>query len=661
MGTSAPNRHAPPSAASAQRRSVQRVTDNPWAAVFVLVVAAALVLALVWDWNWFKGPIERQVQARTGRQLQIAGDLEVDLGRTTVVRAGGLKFANAGWSPRRTMASAEGLEVHLRLAPLFVGRVEVPRLRLTRPRLLLEPGATPGTGNWQFGADDEGSPAPVGNVHVDDGLLRFLDAGEDTDVVVAIASEKAKPSDPDSAAPIRLRGSGQWRDNAFTLHGRADSPLELQDTSRPYRFDLKAAAGATRAHVRGGLVNPLQLDDFQLRMALSGDDLQDLHPLTGVALPPSPPYTLDGDLSRQATTWRYGGFRGRVGDSDLAGTASIDTGGERLYLRANLTSARLDLDDLAGFLGGTPTADAGAAGSPEPRRRDRAADTTGRVIPDTPYELGKLRSMDADVRLKAARIEAPGWPIDDMEAHLLLENGLLRLDPLSFGVAGGDLRADIRMDARESPIRTRVSTNARGLDLARLLPEVELAQNAVGKVGGSLTLAGSGNSVAGMLASSHGDVAVGMGRGRISNLLMEFAGLDLAEILKFKLTEDRQIPVRCAFGDFAVEDGVMTARTLAFDTTDTILVGSGSISLRDETLDLLIRPRPKDRSLLSLRAPLTVDGTFRDPSFRPDYKRVGLRGALALALGSIAPPAALLATLELGPGEDSGCGGNYAK
>ena len=42
-------------------------------------------------------------------------------------------------------------------------------------------------------------------------------------------------------------------------------------------------------------------------------------------------------------------------------------------------------------------------------------------------------------------------------------------------------------------------------------------------------------------------------------------------------------------------------------------------------------------------------------------KRVGLRGAIALALGSIAPPAALLATLELGPGEDTQCGGRYAK
>jgi uncharacterized protein involved in outer membrane biogenesis len=268
--------------------------------------------------------------------------------------------------------------------------------------------------------------------------------------------------------------------------------------------------------------------------------------------------------------------------------------------------------------------------------------------------------MDADVRWKAHRIDAPKLPLDDMDAHLLLENGVLQLKPLNFGVAGGDIRSDIRMDARESPIRTRADIAARGLNLAPLLPDVKLAQDAIGKVGGDIALSGSGNSIAKMLGSSNGDAALGMGRGQVSNLLMEYAGLDIAEALKFLVRGDRKVPIRCAFGDFAVKDGVMTARALAFDTTDTIIVGEGTISLRDETLQLKLRPRPKDRSLLVFRSPLIVEGSFKAPKFHPDYARVGLRGAIALALGSIAPPAALLATLELGPGEDSGCGGKYA-
>jgi uncharacterized protein involved in outer membrane biogenesis len=275
--------------------------------------------------------------------------------------------------------------------------------------------------------------------------------------------------------------------------------------------------------------------------------------------------------------------------------------------------------------------------------------------------LTKLRAMDADVRLRAVRINAPSLPLDDMDAHLLLEGGMLKLDPLNFGVADGDIRSRIRMDARTDTIRTRADAKLAGLNLSKLLPKVELAQNAIGKISGEVGIEGTGNSIAAMLGSSDGNIAMGMGHGRISNMLMEMAGIDLAEIIKFKLGGDRQIPVRCAFADFGVDNGLMTTRSFAFDTSDTILIGSGTVNLRDEKLDLTIRPRPKDRSLLVFRTPLRVDGTFKNPAVHPDLAGVGLRGAIALTLATITPPAALLATLELGPGEDSGCGGRYAK
>src|SRR5690606_40251468 len=125
-----------------------------------------------------------------------------------------------------------------------------------------------------------------------------------------------------------------------------------------------------------------------------------------------------------------------------------------------------------------------------------------------------------------------------------------------------------------------------------------------------LESAGSGNSIAGMLGSAEGEVAVGIGRGQVGNLVLELAGIDIFEALRFLLTGDQVVPIRCAFADYAVEDGVMQARALAFDTTDTIIVGEGSIDLGEETLDLELRPRPKDRSILTLRSPLVVDGTF---------------------------------------------------
>lgn len=641
------------------------ISRHPWLTVFALLALAIVALVLLWDWNWFKGPIQRQVEHRTGRAFEIGGDLDVDLGWVPTIRADRVRFGNAAWSKQVTMATVDRVEFDLDLKPLLHRVVRIPRLRLVRPDLHLEVGPD-GIGNWRFGTPGT-TDLQFRRLWIDQGKLAFLDAARKTDIKVDVASEQ--PKGTETAPPISAKGGGRWKGNKFTIEGRAQSPLALGDADSPYRIDARASAGATSAHARGTLLDPLRMRDFDLQLALSGSNLDDLYPLIGLTLPPSPPYALDGHLTRDITStkggrrvvWHYDRFSGKVGDSDLAGDLSVETGGPRPYLRATLSSQRLDFDDLAGFVGAAPQAGGGEASNPELAALAARQQARTRVLPDTPFKLDRLRAMDADVRWKARRITAPTLPLDDMDAHLKLENGLLRLDPLNFGVAGGDIRSVIRLDSREATIRTRAAITARGLDIAKLMPDVKLAKDAIGKVGGDIAITGGGNSVAKMLATADGDIAIGMGRGQISNLLMEWAGLDIAEALKFLVTHDRNVPVRCAFGDFAVSDGVMTTRALAFDTTDTIIVGEGTISLRDETLDLRLRPRPKDRSLFVLRSPLLVNGTFKDPSFRPDLKRVGLRGAIALTLASIAPPLALLATIELGPGEDSSCGGRYAK
>lgn len=636
-----------------------RVRRHPVLVALAFVALALAILIALWDWNWFKGPIERQVQARTGRTLDIGGDLDVDLDwRAPTIRAEQVRFGNAEWSRQPEMAYAERADLQIALWPLLRGQVLLPRIRLDRPRLLLETNPKGGAGNWVFGEPGE-SRMEFRRVDVERGFLRFHDAPQRTDIRIGVSSQHTRARD--ATAPVSVVGGGAWKGNAFKLNGTAASPLLLREREVPYRIDVRASAGATSAHARGTLLDPLRLRGFNLQMRLSGRDMADLYPLLGLAIPSTPPYWLDGHFSREGEVWHYRDFDGRIGDSDMHGDASVDTAGKRPYLRAALTSKRLDFDDLAGFVGGSPQSGAGETANTEQQTRDAGAKASGRLIPDTPYQLDKLRAMDADVRLRATRINAPSLPLDDMDAHLILESGLLRLDPLNFGVADGDIRSRIRMDARTSTIHTRADADITGLNLAPLLPKVELAQNAIGKVGGKVSLEGSGNSVAGMLGSSDGSVLLGMGRGRISNLLMEMAGIDLAEIIKFKLEGDKQIPVRCAFADFTVDEGVMTARSLAFDTTDTILVGSGTVNLREETLDLTIKPRPKDRSLLAFRTPLRVDGNFRNPKIHPDLARVGLRGAIALSLATITPPAALLATFETGPGEDAGCGGRYAK
>ncbi|MEA9586686.1 AsmA family protein [Xanthomonas sp. WHRI 10064A] len=649
--------NAPPTAVTPSARTARR---RRWLIGLGSVVVIVAILLLLFDWNWLRGPVERMVSAKTGRVFHL-GHLDVDLGRTTTVRGERLQLGNAAWSKRGAMAELNAAEIDVELWPLLRGKVRLPEIRLDQPTVLLEAGNETHPGNWVFDTQKgDGSMPRLGRLLVTKGRLQYIDDAMRSNIDVAIDS-LAPPRSDQRAAPIGIDGKGRWKGYPFTLKGNTASPLELSQSEHPFRIDLRGSAGATRTHVRGTLTNPFQFRVFNLQMALSGQDMQDLYPLTGVAMPSTPPYTLDGHLRRDGDVWRYETFTGTAGDSDLSGTAEVDLRNKRPFLRADLASKRLDFDDLAGFVGAPPKTGANESANAEQKKQAAQLAASARILPTTPYDLSKLRAMDAQVRWRAQRINAPSWPLDDMDASLTLKDGLLQLDPLNFGVAGGDIRSTIRMDARNPVITTQLKAGIRGIRLDRLFPDATLAKQASGAIGGELDLRGRGNSIAAMLGSADGSIGVGMGRGHVGNLIMELAGLDIAESLKYLIIKDRQIPVRCMFGDFGVKDGLMQSRALAFDSTDTIIVGEGNISLKNETLDLLLRPRPKDRSILSLRSPLRIAGTFKDPSFRPDFKALGLRGAIAVALATIAPPAALLATFEPGPGKDSDCGGKYVQ
>jgi len=158
-----------------------------------------------------------------------------------------------------------------------------------------------------------------------------------------------------------------------------------------------------------------------------------------------------------------------------------------------------------------------------------------------------------------------------------------------------------------------------------------------------------------MLGSASGDVAVLMGKGEISNILLEFMGLDGGEVIKFLLSGDRNVQLRCAAAAFDVKQGLMSSRAIVLDTSDTVITGQGQISLRNETLDILLKPQPKDMSIFSLRSPLRIGGTFADMSAGPEKAALAGRAGLALLLGAINPLLALAATIETGPGVDADC------
>ena len=376
---------------------------------------------------------------------------------------------------------------------------------------------------------------------------------------------------------------------------------------------------------------------------MSGASMSHLYPLTGVTLPDTPPFSTDGHLTGQlhahASTFHYDDFNGRVGGSDLHGSVVYATGSPRPKLTGTLTSNLLHFDDLAPLIG----ADSNAA---KAQRDDATKQPADKVLPVEPFGTERWRTMDADVRFTGRRIlRKAELPIQDLSTHLLMEDGVLTLDPLRFGVAGGNLDATIALDGRASPMHGRMTVAARRLQLRQLFPTVQLMSNSSGEINGAASLTGNGNSVAALLGSSSGELRLLMSGGTISDTLMEEAGLNVANVLLDKLFGDKPVQIQCAAADFAGRDGVYDSRLFVFQTEDATVDIGGKVDFAGEKLDLDLHPHSRGVRVFSLRSPLYVRGTFKNPDVGVEKGPLLARAAGAAALGAIAAPLAALGAL----------------
>lgn len=612
-----------------------RWTLGVLAALAAVIVVALIALAL-FDWNRARGWIGDQVQKRTGREFIIEGNLKVrPFSLNPRIHAEQVSLGNAPWGEDRPMVAVDTVDFSISLLALLGGRIYLPDVALGEAEVLLQRDKE-GRRNWVLNPDEQkqekGEPPQIGRLAVNRGQLTVRDVQTDTDVVLNIHTT------PEEKYGVAFDAKGKAKGYRFSTKGVGGGLLSLQDQATPYPLKMTASIGKATITAEGTVTGLTALTAVDARVAISGNDIAALADALDLSFPHTAPYKLAGRLQREGQVWTYRDFTGRVGESDLRGALSVDLSSPRPTLRGKLLSRLLDISDLGGLIGEKP-------GQPDKK-------PPGKVLPSEPIDLAKLRRIDAHVSLAAQKFRnRDKLPLDDIDMKIDLVDGLLKVDPLVFGVAGGKLNSSVAVDARNKVITSDIKAAFSNLHINKLVPGTDMLDDSFGAVDGKVQLKGRGNSAAGVLGTSNGRIDLVSHGGQVSNLVMEAAGADIGEILKFFIGGDQKIELRCAVMAFNVKDGLMTSEALVVDTDDTYIGGDGTISLRDESLRLKLVPLPKDVSILSVRGPLHVRGTFDDPQIALDKATLARKIGMAIMLGLINPLAAVIPTIETGPGE----------
>ena len=344
-----------------------------------------------------------------------------------------------------------------------------------------------------------------------------------------------------------------------------------------------------------------------------------------------------------------------MGDSDSSGWVELNLAKQRPKVTAALSSQKMDLRPLLvkveekGTAKGTP--------AKSDKKRDR-------VFSSEPWSLDALKRVDADIKIRDKQVLLPRLALDDMTVDILLKNGNLTIEPIRFMIGGGSASGRFNLCSQDKPSSLAMEMKIDQLDLGPMLDELGYQQTLEGTLNADITLAGSGNSLADLMAGLNGRISIVMMDGQVASeylyVLQDILGTDVLGLVNPFKKKETQTKVNCSINDINVKDGLAECKLL-LDTDQTSIFGVGDVDLRTEKLNLGIKPVPKKGygldsvatvgfSFKELSQPFELGGTLAHPSLALDPTRTlfilgKMAGAVALGPFGIA---AFFADVSLG-------------
>ena len=639
---------------SAKRMSTAARTATIAGAVLLL----ALLICEFSGWWFLRGPLARAISDATGTPVIIEAPFRAQLLWNPGIRAGRLRVAAPQDVDVPHLLDANHVDVRWgwldvwrwqQGGPLVLRALGAQQLdaRLVRPD---ETHAS-----WMIGPQGEAKAANttarpafrIGALRVGEGVVKVDDAVNELTLDANLSLGEGAVDEAERG--LSVDADGRWRSRPLKVQLEADSVMPLfdrdgGDEAEPIALQIDAELGAAHARFDGTVASLFDARKLDGKVQVGGPSLHAVGELFDAAFPHTPDFDVTSRVAHEGGVWRIDIANARFGDSNLAGELRYDSTASPVRLDGTVRGKRLTLTDFGPVIGtDTPPA------------------ASDRVIPDRPLDLPALQDFDADVQLDIESFDLGTPALEPMHAlrgQIIVEKGALQVRSLHAQAVGGRFTGDLEIDSTAQPARWHASLRMAEFDVGKWL-RVDDAEGSsspqylTGELQAAVRVTGYGRSTKDVLGSLDGQVEARMRDGTVSHLVVEAAGLDLAQALGVAISGGDALPLNCARLQAPVEKGAIDPLAAVIDNRDSTIRVGGRISLAEEELALRVEAKPKDFSLASLRSPVLVGGTFKNPQVGIEGSDVAPQLIAAAALAVVAPIAAWVPLIDLGEGEQS--------
>ncbi len=349
-------------------------------------------------------------------------------------------------------------------------------------------------------------------------------------------------------------------------------------------------------------------------------------------VPPSGPLRASGKLTGDRKKISLKNFSAQIGKTAI--TAEIDAAfTDKLPLiSGKIVIPTLFPNDFPGY-SDTPES------SPQPQnaKKNLSDKKKPAAAPELfsrqPLSWDWLRRLNSNIRLYIKNIATLQNNFKNLELAIIINDGRLKIDPITFAFEGGYADISLFIDDTNSIPTMKLNAAVNDLDLNGFLKS--LAVNA--PIAGKLTLhsrfSSRGRSPHDLAANLSGDFGMALEEGVVPSHVLKLIAVDLLgwsfsrSVMKKKHTE-----INCCILGFAINQGIITNQAFIFDSKNLTITGAGTIDLKTETCDLTILPKKK-RKFWAMVTPVKISGPLRNPHILaiPYKKAALLYGGILLA------------------------------
>jgi len=375
------------------------------------------------------------------------------------------------------------------------------------------------------------------------------------------------------------------------------------------RLEVTAELAGTRFFFAGLADTMSGSRSVEFDVAVEGERLDSLGDFLKLDLPPLEDYRVGASFLAEPGHLELTNVEVSVKESAITGNVVIDKTGAIPFASLQLTAESIQLTDFD--TGDWSPDESNDAETPAP------ADTT--ADPDAAPARAKLLSPEtlqranAKIEIRVGEVLSGKDTLGSGEVVLELKDGRLALDALRLNTPKTSLllAASVRPDvvASDASLRVLIENFDFGV-LARLA-------NPESDVGGSLNMdidvTMSASGIRDLLSGANGYIDVaGRPENMQSGVVDLWAVNLLSSVVSSSVEDENASEINCIVSRWSVEDGLMTARQIAIDTSRIRICGEGNINFNEKTFDLEVFPTAKKPEFFSLAAPLVVKGSFED-------------------------------------------------